>query len=351
MIRSLQEAGYRVICFAPVDEYTELLTEEDIEIYPLHRLSRKGTNPLQDIRFISELKRAYRTHRIDLAIHFTIKPNVYGSIAARQAGIPSISVVTGLGYTFLSRGLANRSAMGLYRYAFRKNQLTIFQNPDDRTLFVQRRLVRESRSTVILGSGIDTDYHAHHTLVPANSTFLFIGRLLNDKGIRELLNGFALFSEKHPESKLIILGDPDSQNPASVSEMLLLRYRQHRAIRFVGFQPDVRPYIRDASAVVLPSYREGVPKTLLEALSVGRPVITTDVPGCREVVRPGENGLLIPSHDERALADAFEKFHLLDESVKQQMGQKSREMAEAIFSTEVVNADYLKWVEKVLGDR
>lgn len=337
-----------MICFAPSDDYTALLADEDIEIHPLHQLSRKGTNPLQDIRLINELKRTYRKHGIDLAIHFTIKPNIYGSIAARQAHIPSISVITGLGYTFHTRGLTNRSAQVLYRLAFRKNQLTIFQNPDDRALFVQRKLVEESRSTVILGSGIDTDSFAEHPSFPVTTTFLFIGRLLHDKGIRELLNGFAIFSEKHPESRLIILGEPDAQNPASVSELDLLRYRQHRAIHFAGFQPDVRTFIQQASAVVLPSYREGVPKTLLEALSIGRPVITTDVPGCREVVLPGENGLLIPSHNEKALAKALEEFHLLDNAVKQQMGRKSRELAETHFSTRVVNGEFLDWVRRLL---
>lgn len=325
-----------------------LLAEENIEIYPLHQLSRKGTNPMQDIQLVRELTKMYRYHQIDLAIHFTIKPNIYGSIAARRAGIPSISVITGLGYTFLSQGLTSRIARKLYRYAFQRNQLTIFQNPEDRALFMQIKLIPEERSTVVLGSGIDTDYFASITPVPKSPTFLFIGRLLHDKGVRELLEGFTLYAESHPEAKLIIVGERDPQNPASVSETYLRKYRENNSIDFVGYQSDVRPFIHEASAVVLPSYREGVPRTLLEALSMGRPIITTDVPGCREVIVPGENGLIVPCRDARALSIAFEKFQRLDDSVKQEMGRKSRKLAETLFSTKIVNIQYLEWVKRML---
>lgn len=290
----------------------------------------------------------YRAHDIDLVMHFTIKPNIYGSIAAHRAGIPSIAVVTGLGFTFLSRGIASSMARRLYRYAFRRNQLTIFQNPDDRTLFIQLKLVSEERSAVVLGSGIDTDFYAPISPVPMAPVFVFIGRLLHDKGIRELLEGFSRYSEKYPEAKLIIVGEPDPHNPASVSDAELLRYRQQNSINFAGYQPDIRPFIRQASAVVLPSYREGVPRTLLEALSMGRPVIATDVPGCREVVIPDKNGLMVPSHDASSLARAFEEFHLLDDATKQKMGQQSRKLAEDVFSTQVVNKAYLGWIERVI---
>lgn len=253
MIRSLQEAGYQVICFAPEDESTQRLAAEGFEVHPIRNLSRKGTNPLQDIRLIRELSALYRTHGIDLVIHFTIKPNIYGCIAARRADIPSIAVVTGLGYTFLSRGIASQMARKLYRYAFRRNQLSIFQNPDDRALFIQQRLVREDRSTVILGSGIDTDFYAEVAPVPVTPTFVFIGRLLHDKAVRELLEGFTRFSGKCPEARLIIVGEPDTHNPASVTEAELRKYRQHDSIEFAGFQSDIRPFIQRASAVVLPT--------------------------------------------------------------------------------------------------
>ena len=337
-----------MICFAPHDEYSTLLREEGIELHPIYSLQRKGKNPVKDLRLISELKNAYRKHRIDLAIHFTIKPNIYGSIAAHRVGIPSISVVTGLGYTFLSRGLSNRAAQLLYRYAFRQNQLTIFQNPDDRNLFIDRHLVSKDRSTVVLGSGIDVDTYEMDVPVPIEPTFLFVGRLLHDKGIRELLQGFDEFSTKHPEAKLIIVGDPDTGNPTSISEKELLPFRNKKSIDFVGFQSDVRPYIRKAGAVILPSYREGVPRTLLEALSMGRPVITTDVPGCREIVVPGQNGWLIPSHDSQALARTLKEFYLTPDGEKQAMGQNSRQLAEKKFSTKVVNNSYLKWIEWTL---
>lgn len=345
----MKDAGYQVVCFAPEDTATPQLTDEGIEVHPIRHLSRKGTNPVQDIRLIRELTALYRFHNIDLVVHFTIKPNIYGSLAARRAGIPSMAVVTGLGFTFLSSGLASRAARQLYRYAFRQNQLTIFQNPDDRALFIQRNLVDPDRSAVVLGSGIDTDFFTPDESLPDSPVYVFIGRLLHDKGIRELLDGFTQYQSKHPEARLVIVGEPDPDNPASIAPDELQRYSRHEGIDFAGFQSDIRSFIRQASAVVLPSYREGVPRTLLEALSMSRPVITTDVPGCREVVVPGENGLMVPCHDPARLARAFEEFHALDGPVKQQMGQRSRKLAEEVFSTKVVNKQYLAWVERVIN--
>lgn len=348
LIRSLQSAGYQVVCFAPTDKYVSYLAKENIEVHPITQLRRKGKNPVKDLSLVRELEKAYLAHQISLAIHFTIKPNIYGSVAAHRTGIPSISVVTGLGYTFLSNGLSSRVAKYLYRYAFKKNQLTIFQNPDDRDLFIQQKLVSGERSAVVLGSGIDIDEYKMDTPVPPSPTYLFVGRLLYDKGIRELLDGFLQYSEKYPDARLTVLGDPDPQNPSSITEQELTYYRNQKGIEFIGFQNDVRPYIRNAATVILPSYREGVPRTLLEPLSIGRPLITTDVPGCREVVIPRHNGWMIPPHDSRALASALEEFHITTPERKQEMGRNSRLLAETRFSTHVVNKQYLDWVEKIL---
>lgn len=348
MIRSLTKASYQVLCFAPEDEYVSPLIDEGIEIYPITQLQRKGKNPRKDLLLVRELKRLYIQHGINLAIHFTIKPNIYGSIAARQAGIPSIAVVTGLGYTFLSHGLSNRLAHFLYRYAFRQNQLSIFQNPDDRELFIRKSLVSPERSTVILGSGIDTDRFVPDEDVPEIPVFLFVGRLLYDKGIRETLEGFSIFSKNHPEARLVVLGDRDDQNPASISEQDLSRYQDNPAILFAGFQSDVRSYIRESSVLLLPSYREGVPRTLLEALSTGRPIIATDVPGCREVVEHGVNGLLVPVKNAHALAQAMEEFYHMDQISRIKMGRKSRELAESKFSTRIINEQYLNEIQRIL---
>lgn len=348
LIRALRKEGYRVICFAPEDEYTSLLTEEDIEIQPIYCLDRKGTNPVQDLRLILELEKAYKKYRRDLAIHFTIKPNIYGSIAANRLGIPSVAVVTGLGYTFLSGGLASRAARFLYKYAFSRNNLTVFQNPDDQSLFVSKALVRKKRTIVIPGSEIDMDFYAVTPEIPYSPVYLFVGRLLHHKGIKELLEGFRLFSGKYPDAKLVVVGDVDDDNPASLTEVEVKKWRDHPGIIFEGFQKDVRPFIQQSSIVVLPSYREGLPRTMLEALSMGRPVITTDVPGCREVVRPGKNGWMVPAQNAEALADAFEEFYRLPKEEQKRMGQQSRKMAEEKFSTEVVNQQFLEVIKKIL---
>lgn len=348
MINALREAGFHVICFAPEDEYTPRLKEKGIEIYSLFALSRKGKNPVQDIMFVRELIKQYREHNIDLALHFTIKPNIYGSLAASRLKIPSISIVTGLGYSFLSDGLMSRITRKLYKYAFARNTLTIFQNPDDHKEFIKKDLVQEDKSTIILGSGIDVGKFPFHPIIVDNHTFLFIGRLLRDKGVMELLEGFSNFARVYPKARLILVGDTDSGNPASLQEEDLATYYNHKQITFMGFQSDVKPFIIATSSVILPSYREGVPRTLLEALAIGRPVLASDVPGCREVVKE-ENGFLFEAKSVQAVTETLEKFYLLTQEEKTEMGKRSRGVAERYFSMEVINKQYLEQVKLLLN--
>lgn len=340
---------YEVILIAPKDQYSSRIQQLG-ETHFLHHLSRKGTNPVTDLKLISELKKLYKELEIDLAIHFTIKPNIYGSIAAKQAGIKSIAVVTGLGYTFLSNGLAAKAAKKLYKYAFKRNSLTVFQNVDDQKLFQELGLVPQQTSTVVDGSGIDVNEFSPK---PKNNyfnqfNFLFIGRMLYDKGVKELLDAFVQKFEGNSKIVLHLVGNVDNENPSVYSEDELKEITaKHKNILFHGRIDGPSQMIADCECVVLPSYREGLPRVMLESIAMAKPIITTDTAGCREVVK-NENGFLVPIKDSNKLGEAMSKMVLLTNEERASLGQKGRELAVERFSTEVVNQEYLARINDLL---
>lgn len=343
------QTEYDVILIAPKDQYSteiELLAPT----FYLKHLSRKGTNPINDFKLIQELKSIYKKEAVDLAIHFTIKPNIYGSIAARKVNIPSIAVVTGLGYTFLSNGLAATVAKKLYKYAFQRNSITIFQNPDDRNLFIEQNLVSPEKSSVIYGSGIDL---AKFTPLPKSDWhngfhFLFIGRLLYDKGVRELLNAFQMkFANK--EVYLHLVGEIDLGNPSAFSEEALMNILgENPNIIFHGRVNGPNQLIANCDCVILPSYREGLPRVILEALAMARPVIVTDVAGCKETVIHKKNGYIVKVQSEKELAEMMYEMSNLNEIERFNMGQEGKKMAENKFSTTIINQEFHTVVQRFL---
>lgn len=349
LIADIVKSGYEILVIAPKDTDDDKLKELGYEFIELKKLSRKGTNPFKDLALISELKQIYKANNVDLVLHFTIKPNIYGSIAANQLGIPSIAVVTGLGYTFLSTGISSKAAKLLYRYAFKRNNLTIFQNYDDQKLFIESGLVSKQKSDVVLGSGIDMQrFNNKNINYTRKNKILFVGRLLFDKGIRELLEGFQSTKDALPNVELNVVGDIDANNPSSLSNEDIQKYKSDNRIIFHGFSKDVRPFIEDSDVVVLPSYREGLPRTMLEAIAMARPIITTDVPGCREVIDDKINGYMIPVQDSKSLGEAITSFYNLSEEEFQQMGQHGHNMANTKFSCDVINKEYLSIISNIL---
>lgn len=349
LIKAIQHEGFEVVVIAPLDTNTELINNLGIEYIQLKELVRDGKNPFQELKLIQELTSVYKKNGIDMAIHFTIKPNIYGSIAASRLNIPSIAVVTGLGYSFLSTGIASKVAKKLYKFAFKKNNLTVFQNYDDRTLFINKKIVTESRSKVILGSGIDLEHFSldQHSYAQTNKV-LFVGRLLHDKGIVELLEGFNQFQKKNQQVTLQIIGDIDPKNPASITEDQKNSFESERIV-FKGFQKDVRRFIETADVVILPSYREGLPRTMLEALAMAKPIITTDVPGCREVIdNELQNGYIVPSHNAQSICEALESFYKTTTEQRQEMGQRGLHMAKTKFSCKIVNNQFIKEIRNCL---
>jgi glycosyltransferase involved in cell wall biosynthesis len=304
------------------------------------RLNRTGISPLGDVGSLDRLRRTFHATGVDLVFACSAKPVIYGSLAARFAGVPdTFSMVEGLGYSFSSSDLRARCVRPLlarlYQISLSLNRKVFFLNPDDRALFCDRRLVKSPEQCVLL-NGIGVDLAAFRPApLPERPAVLMIARLLKDKGVREYVAAARIIRAKYRDVAFRLLGRKDS-HPDAIAERDLQAWVQEGAIEYLGWLDDVRPAIAACTLFVLPSYREGVPRTTMEALAMGRPVVTTDVPGCRETVEHGRNGYLVPARDVPALAQAIERFITNPEQTAR-MGFASRSLAEGKFDVRAVN--------------
>lgn len=351
LIRTLRERGHEVIAFAPehdVETATELL-KLGVRYHPVP-FERNGLNPLADLRGTRELTALLRRERPDVVFAYTVKPVVFGSFAARAAGIRRIySMITGLGYTFTPEDgrtrVLNVLVRGLYGAALRFNRRAIFQNPDDRAVFTRGHLVDEDRTCLVNGSGVDLDHYAPAPLPPGPPTFLLLSRLLRVKGVLEYVQAARQLTQQlGPGRARFVLVGPLDTNPSGITQADLDAWQAEGVVEYLGSTTDVRPALAACHVFVLPSYGEGVPRTVLEALATGRAVVTTDAPGCRETVVPGRNGLLIPTKDPAALAAAMRLF-IDDPSLAQRMGEASLELARQKYDVRLVNRQMLEAFE------
>jgi len=344
LIRAFHAEGYRVILIAPDGPERSGLEDMGGIFIPLEHLRRRGINPLRELALTRELYRIYRRYEVNTALHFTIKPVIYGSFAARLAGTKNISTLTGLGYAFISGGSTLKLVRGLYRLALRSANKVFFHNPDDRQLFLHDGLVTEAQSVIVGGSGLRLE---EYPLAPYSEAipgrFLFVGRLLVDKGIRELVAAAKRAKAENPALSFHLLGPFDSGNPAGISASELNAWEKEGNIIYDGEASDVRPYLRKASVVVLPSYREGCPRVLLEAAAMGRALIGTDVPGVREVVKTG-NGLLVPLKAVDELVRAILQLSQPTADLEA-MGRAGRALVAEWFAEDVVVKAYLQAVQ------
>jgi glycosyltransferase involved in cell wall biosynthesis len=341
LIVALRQLEHEVIALVPA--YDALPELSDLGIpYELVRLNRSSLDPLRDMRSLHELKCAIRRLVPDIVFSYTIKPVIYGTLAARWAGISRVtSMITGLGYLFSGESARQRAArliaQRLYAFALPMNDAVFFQNPDDLETFRNSGLLRADQHVVLVnGSGINLDRFAPIALPNGPPRFLLIARLLQDKGITEFVEAASILKHEHPEAEFEVLGPHDPNLPHALS---LEQVEQWRASGIVTFRPavkDVRPYLAACSVYVLPSYREGTPRTVLEAMATGRAIITSDAPGCRETVVPGVNGFLVPPRDSAALAEAMRRF-VLDPELAISMGRESRRISETKYDVELVN--------------
>ncbi|WPZ31547.1 glycosyltransferase family 4 protein (plasmid) [Sulfitobacter sp. OXR-159] len=337
VVKALLEAGHRVTILAPEGERVEDLLAMGCRFVPLE-MNVKGLNPLHDYRLMQRFKRIFRTEAPDVVLSYTIKNNLFGAMAARACGIPFIPNVTGLGTAFLSGGALQRLAEFLYRRAFRGLKTVFFQNTDDRNLFIVRQLVTAEQATILPGSGIDLeDFPAAPYPAGENETrFLLIARLLRDKGIHEYIDAARRLKVKGIPARFQLLGAADSENRTAISRETLAVWEAEGVVEYLGTTSDVRPHIAQAHCIVLPSYREGAPRTLIEAASMARPLIATDVPGCRSVVENGNNGYLCTAKSGESLAEVCQRFVDLPETAKRSMGQAARKKMVAEFDQAIV---------------
>ncbi|MEN1959488.1 glycosyltransferase family 4 protein [Luteimonas sp. MJ246] len=307
-------------------------------------LGRTGTNPLADLKLLSHLCGLFRGVRPDVFLGYTIKPVIYGTIAAWMAGVPRrFALVTGLGYAFTGnrQGIVKRVVSGLYRFALGRTHKVFFQNPDDERLFRELGIAPAGiPSVVVNGSGVDVAAFPVTPLPGSPPVFLLIGRLLGDKGVREFAEAARKVTALHPEARFHAVGWIDS-NPDAIAQSELDAWVADGTLEFLGKLDDVRPAIAASTVYVLPSYREGTPRTVLEAMAMGRPIITTDAPGCRETVINGDNGFLVPVQSVDALVEAMLKF-ITDPALAPRMGRRSRQMAEDKYDVHKVNAVMLR---------
>jgi glycosyltransferase involved in cell wall biosynthesis len=339
LAKALRSSGYDVVLVSPPGDYAKRLTQEGFRWigFPFSR----GVNPLTELATLWRLIELYRRERPDLVHHFTIKCVLYGGIAARCSHAKGIvSSVTGLGHVFITDSWRNRLLRPMvrvvYRFVFGRSQI-IFQNPDDRNDFFRLALAEERRSHLIRGSGVDTEYFRPSTDARRERplTVLMVGRLLREKGVREFVEAAAIVRKQSPGVQFLLAGDSDPGNPSSIDASTIAEWERRGDVSFLGHRSDIRDLIQAADLAVLPSYREGMPRSLLEAAACGLPLVATDVPGCREIVSNGINGLLVPPLDSNLLAYAVIRL-LGNRERREAMGKRSRAMACDLFSQDRV---------------
>lgn len=351
VLNAFRARGIAVTVIAPKDRTFALLEQMGVRCIDL-AVASKGTNPVQDLKLMATLRRHYRTLRPDLVFHYTIKPNIYGSIAAALARVKSIAVTTGLGYVFIQDSTAARVARRLYRFAFRFPREVWFLNRDDLDAFRHESLLAHpDRAQLLNGEGIDLAMYAPDAPSASKKTidFVLIGRLLWDKGVGEYVEAAKALRKRYPHARFRLLGPVGVANPSAITQTEIDTWQRAGDIEYLGEAHDVRPHIAEADCVVLPSYREGVPRTLLEASSMARPIVATDVPGCREVVDDGVTGLLCKARDATDLTDKLAAVIDMGAEARHAMGVQGRNKMIAEFDERHVVDRYFTTLSRLTG--
>lgn len=331
LIKALREDGHEIHTIAPVDDYTSFLVESGC-VHHAVKMDSRGANPLKDLALTFELFSIYRRLRPDVILHFTIKPNVYGTLAASLLRIPTINNVCGLGTIFLKKGVTSRVAKWLYRASFRFATKVFFQNSDDRAIFLEERLIAPGIADLVPGSGIDlTRFQPVEFKRNKTFTFLLVSRLITDKGILEFVEAIRQLRSEGIDARFQVLGAKDPNHKRGIATEVIESWISNNTIEYLGTTKDVRPFMEQADCVVLPSYREGTPRTLLEAASLGKPIVTTDVPGCHHVVQHEYNGLLCTVKSPEDLASKMKQMATSPDETLLTFGRNGRKKMEAEF--------------------
>ncbi len=342
LAKAIENFGYRVIFIAPYDKYTQLLKEEGFKIYDI-KINPRGTNPLQDNETLINFKKLYQKINPTIILHYTIKPIIYGTIAAKSYNIPVINTITGLGSALMANNLITNITKKLYKFSLSKSFKVFFQNQDDMNFFITNKIVEKYKCILVAGSGIDINRFAPIKPLNKNSnfSFLLIARMIKDKGIYEYIEAAKILKSKYKNIEFNILGFFDNSNNGSIPKEEIIKYHKKKIINYLGTSDYVQEYIAKSECIVLPSYREGISRVLLEAASMAKPIITTNTTGCKDVVDDGITGFLCKVKDYKDLALKCEKMLLISKEERDKFGQNGRDKIIKNFSENLVIDKYL----------
>lgn len=352
VLRSLMHK-YEVVVLAPRDEYTLFFEKEGIRYIEIN-IDCKGTNVLHDFSFLRQLYSIYKKEAFDLVFHYTIKPVIYGSLVCKRLGIRNVAITTGLGYTFRDRSLINSVVKNLYKISLGSVSEVWFLNQDDRRIFVELGIVKESKTFVLNSEGVDTNYFAP---MPSHFNddkfrFLLLSRLLFDKGIIEYAQAAKKLHERYPNVEFRLLGKAKNDTPENIPQEMIDEWTSEGYINYLGETIDVRPIIADSDCVVLPTYyREGIPRCLMEAMSMEKPIIATDNVGCVELIVDNENGLMCKPKSVDDLAEKMELILNIPPEERKKMGEAGRNIIKHRYDERIIIQHYHEKLKKFLADK
>ena len=342
VMKSFISKGYEIFAIAPEDEYSELFLKESITYLSID-LDGKGRNIIRDGLLIKKLIYIYKSHKIDFIFHYTIKPNIYGSIAARYLKIPSIAITTGLGFSFKKKNLFNLFIKALYRFSLKKVLEVWFLNSEDRDIFVRNKVTLKDKTFVLYSEGIDSKYYSPQikTIKSDKFIFLLLSRLIKEKGIEEYKIAAEILKKKGLNIECQLLGKQEKESSKSISLETVINWHNDGIIKYLGEFIDIRNYIVNSDCIVLPSYyMEGVPRCLMEALSMERPIITTDNVGCRELIVDNVNGFMCKPKNVIDLALKMELIYNTSIEERQNMGKNGRILVLETFDENIIIDHY-----------
>ena len=349
LLGALRNEGYHILLIAPRDAYSQKLVDLGFEYHEI-KINNKGTNPFQDLLLVLGFYRLYNKLSPDVVLQYTIKPNIYGTLAAKLAGIPSINNISGLGTVFLNNSWSSKIARLLYRFSLRFARVVFFQNPHDRKLFVEYKIVKENKTGLLPGSGINLKEYKPIKFQPSSDVFVFllVARMIKDKGIVEFIDAAEKVLQQNTKSvEFWLLGDLYLGNPTAISQEQLDQWQKVPEIKYLGHVDNVASVMNRASCVVLPSYREGLSRVLLEAAALAKPIITTNVPGCKDVVDDGDSGFLCEVKSGQDLASKMIDMLQLSGSRMEQMGLNARIKVENEFNEDIVFSKYIRAIKNI----
>ena len=350
LIRALQAEEFQVVAAAPLDIDPANIKALGCEVFEV-KVRAQSLNPLRDLGFVLQLFLILRQTGAQTCLFFTAKPNIFGGFCASLLGLHYINNISGLGSVFIKNGFLSKVMILLYKLALKKSSCVFFQNRDDRDLFLQKNIVKSEQTKLLPGSGVNLQKFQPTLKIKKidqeTFTFILISRLIKDKGVIEYIEAAKLVSKLHFGIQFKILGFLGVQNPTAISTQQMNEWQQLQFVSYLGEANDVRPFIEESDCVVLPSYREGTPKVLLEAAAMGKPIITTDVPGCREVVEDQLTGFLCEVRSAQDLAHKMCQMIELSAEQRAQMGRLGRIKMENQFSEKIVIDRYLEVIRSL----